>query len=101
MQEYGPQLCHALVRNISGEAARSELDLFSMPLKKVVFSEPRAKTWLSDALQSDSFVSDKVDPTARRLWLQKIMGLRGGAQTNSAVREFWMRCRGTNMDYVS
>ena len=101
MQEYGPQLCHALVRNISGGAVRSELDMISLPLKKLVFAEPRAKAWLSDALQSGSFISDKVDSTARRLWLQKIMGLRGGAQTNSAVKEFWMICHGTNMDYAS
>ena len=101
MQEYGPQLCHALVRNISGEAERSELDRISYPLRKLISAEPRAKAWLSDALQSGSFTSDKVDLTARRLWLQKIMGLRGGAATNSAVKELWMSCRGTNMDYVS
>ena len=101
MQEYGPQLCHALIRNISGEAARSELDMISLLLKKLVFAEPRAKAWLSVALQSGCFTSDKVDSTARHLWLQKIMSLRGGAQTNSAVKEFWMICRGTNMDYIS
>lgn len=101
MQEYGPQLSHALISNISGMAARSELDVISLPLKRLVFAEPRAKAWLSDALQSGYFFSDKVDSTARRLWLQKIIGLRGGAQTNSAVKEFWMLCRGTNMDYAS
>ncbi|KAL8794878.1 MAG: hypothetical protein Q9195_002590 [Heterodermia aff. obscurata] len=101
MQVYGPQLCHILIRNISGEAERSELDMLSLPLKKLVFAEPRAKVWLSDALQSEFFISDKVDSTARRLWLQKIMGLRGGAQTNSAVKELWMDCRGGNMDYAS
>lgn len=101
MQVYGPQLCHALVRNISGEAARSELDMLSLPLKKLVFAEPQAKAWLSDALESNSFVSDRVDLTTRRLWLQKILGLRGGAQTNLAVKELWMSCYGSNMEYAS
>lgn len=101
MHEYGPQLCHALVRNISGDAARSELDVISLPFKRMVFAQPQARTWLSDALQSDSFTSVKVDDTMKRLWLQKVMSLRGGAQTNSAVRELWMTCRGMNMDYTS
>lgn len=101
MKEYGPQLCHALIRNIGGEAARSELDILSLPLKKLVFAQPQAKQWLSDALGSTSFVSDKVDSTGKRLWLQKIMSLRGGGLTNQTVREFWMICRGTNMDYAS
>ena len=101
MHEFGPQLCHALIRNISGDAARSELDVISLPLKKLVFAQPLARTWLLKALQSDSFTSRKVDDTMKRLWLQKVMSLRGGAPTNSAVRELWMTCRGMNMDYAS
>ena len=101
MDLYGPQLCHALIRNISGEAARSDLDTISLPLKKLVFAQPRAKRWLSEALNSASFVSDKVNSTEKRVWLEKAMGLRGGAATNKAVKEFWMSCRGTNMDYAS
>ena len=101
MKEYGPQLCRALIRNISGEAARSELDVLSLPLKKLVFAQPQAKQWLADALSSTSFVSDKIGYTEKRVWLQKIMSLRGGARTNQVVREFWMTCRGTNMDYAS
>ena len=101
MDHYGPQLCHALIRNISGEAARSDLDTISLPLKKLIFAQPRAKRWLSEALNSTSFVSDKISSTEKRVWLEKVMGLRGGAATNKAVKELWMSCWGTNMDYAS
>lgn len=73
MQQYGPLLCRILVRQISGEAARSEMNMLAEPLKKLVFHQPRAKQWLSEALDSDSFPSTKVGPTEKRVWLQKIM----------------------------
>ena len=73
MQDYGPQLGQALVFNMGGEAARSELDFLAEPLKKLVSSQPRAKTWLMDALSSDAFPSGKVLEVEKRVWLQKIM----------------------------
>ena len=72
-QQYGPQLCHLLVRRIGGEAARSELDILSEPLKKLIFAQPQAKMWLSNALSSEDFPSQKVGPSEKRMWLQKIM----------------------------
>lgn len=72
-QRYGPQLCHILVRNIGGEAARSELDVLAEPLKKLVFAQPQAKVWLSNALSSEDFPSQKVGSTEKRVWLQKIL----------------------------
>ena len=71
--EYGPLLGQALVRNIGGEAARSELDVLAEPLKKMVFSQPRAKMWLSDALFSDTFPSQIVGSVEKRMWLQKVL----------------------------
>jgi len=73
MAKYGPQVCHILVQNIGGQAARSELDTLAEPLKKLVFAQRQAKKWLSDALDDPSFPSDKVGPTEKRVWLQKIM----------------------------
>ena len=71
-QQYGPQLCHLLVRNIGGEAARSELEILAEPLKKLIFAQPQAKMWLSNALSSEDFPSQKVGPSEKRVWLQKI-----------------------------
>lgn len=72
-QQYGPPLCHILVRNIGGEAARSELDFLAEPLKKLIFAQPQAKLWLSNALSSEDFPSQKVGTTEKRVWLQKIL----------------------------
>lgn len=73
MKQYGPRLSHILVRQIGGEAARSELDVFAEPLKRLVVAQLHAKQWLASALDSDSFPSKKVGPTEKRMWLQKIM----------------------------
>lgn len=72
-QQYGPPLCQILVRNIGGEAARSELDVLSEPLKKLIFAQPQAKMWLSNALSSKDFPSQKVGTVEKRVWLQKIL----------------------------
>ena len=94
-------LCWALISNISGRAARSQLDTVSLPLKKLVVAQPLAKQWLAEALDSYAFISKKVGPAEKRVWLEKVMRLRGGAQTNQVVKEFWMSCFGTNMSYAS
>lgn len=73
MMEYGPLLSLALMRNIGGEAARSELDVIAEPLKKMVFKNPHSKAWLNDALFSDTFPSQSVGPEEKRIWLQKVM----------------------------
>ena len=73
MSEYGPKLTHAMVQNFGGEAARSELDTLAEPLKRLVAAQPMAKTWLSEALFNETFPSQKVGPTDKRMWLQKIM----------------------------
>ena len=73
MDEYGPKLSQALVQNIGGEAARSELDTLAEPLKRLISTQPKAKTWLSDALFSDTFPSKTVGPADKRMWLQKII----------------------------
>lgn len=73
MIEYGPLLSQALMRNIGGQAARSELDVVAEPLKKMVFKQPGSKAWLDEALFSDTFPSQSVGPEEKRIWLQKVM----------------------------
>lgn len=115
MLRYGPELCHTLIRGISGEAARSDLDTLAEPLRKLVVSHPKSRKWLEDALFSYSFTSQKVSERDKNIWLQKIMrlvalngckyawanakhSLRGQRGTNLVVKEFWMACRGTNFN---
>jgi len=57
---------------VGGNAARSELDKLSDPLKKLVFQNANARQWLEAALNDSSFPSDKVSPAERALFLKKI-----------------------------
>ena len=100
IQHFGPYVCQTLIQLIAGEAPRSELDTLSGPLKKMVFAQPRAKQWLSDALNSKSFPSTKVGPAEKRMWLQKIVNTRGSTVTNKIVKEFWIACRGEEFNYA-
>ncbi|MCJ1404831.1 hypothetical protein MMC11_008057 [Xylographa trunciseda] len=101
IQTYGSSLACALMRGIGGEAARSELDYLSDPLRKMVYKQPRARQWLTDALASDDFPSRVVSDVDKRVWLQKVVNLRGARGTNQAVKDFWMACRGTSLAFAS
>ncbi|KAJ8064622.1 hypothetical protein OCU04_006949 [Sclerotinia nivalis] len=101
LQHLGPLLSQALIYNIGGAAARSELDKLSDPLRKLVVSQVRAKSWLEAALMDGNFPSDKVDQKEKMVFLTKVINLRGAKGTNSVVREFWLACRGSNFAYVS
>lgn len=72
LHQLGPLLAQALVYNVGGMAARSELDKISDPLKKLVL-QVRSKNWLDSALRSDSFPSDKVTEKEKNTFLQKVI----------------------------
>ena len=97
----GPLVAEALIINIGGGAARSELDTVAAPLKRLVFKQPRSKMWLERALFNETFPSDKVDSNEKRAFLQKVMSLRGAKGTNQVVKDFWLACRGSNFAYAS
>jgi hypothetical protein len=59
--------------NISGNAARSELDKVADPLKKFVARQPRSKSWLENALFRQTFPGEKVTERDRRIFVQKII----------------------------
>ncbi|KXL48441.1 hypothetical protein M433DRAFT_63187 [Acidomyces richmondensis BFW] len=104
IQMYGPQLAISLMRQIGGLAQRSELDALCDPLKAMIINEPTAKSWLEDALVSDSFpkVNVTVGNAEKRRFLHQIIGLRGdGRKTREVVRNFWAACRGTIASYGS
>ncbi|KAL8710953.1 MAG: hypothetical protein Q9220_004552 [cf. Caloplaca sp. 1 TL-2023] len=73
LEQYGPQATAAIVNNIAGEAARSELERLAEPLRKMVFAQPKAKQWLSSALFSNAFPSSKVGSAEKKFWLQQVM----------------------------
>lgn len=100
-QELGPLLTEALVFNISGDAARSDLDKLCDPLKKLVVRQLRSKSWLEAALLAENFPSNKVAAKDKAVFLQKLMSLRGARGTAQVVRDFWLACRGSNFGYAS
>ncbi|KAL8828270.1 MAG: hypothetical protein Q9191_002691, partial [Dirinaria sp. TL-2023a] len=73
LAEFGPRLCHVLIRNISGEGFRSDMDILAEPLKRLAYCHPMARQWLQDALFSPSFTSQKVGDQEKIQWLQKIL----------------------------
>ncbi|MCJ1313809.1 hypothetical protein MMC25_007489 [Agyrium rufum] len=80
---YGPLLSEALVKQIGGGCARSELDELSSPLKELVGKHPSAKDWLSQALANLVPESGAVSDQAKRTWLLKIMKY-GNRSTSSS-----------------
>lgn len=73
LEHLGPMIADALIYNISGNAARSELDKVCDPLKKFVARHRSSKAWLENALSSGNFASDRVSDSEKRAFLQKIM----------------------------
>jgi len=66
-------LAQALIYNIGGHAARSELDKLADPVKKLVVRQANSKLWLEAALLDPSFPSDKVSDKDKQFFLQKII----------------------------
>lgn len=73
MAHLGPLVSRSLMRNIGGDAMRSELDKLSEPLKKLVVQQPKAQAWLEAALLAEDFPSDKVSVGEKRRFLKKII----------------------------
>lgn len=73
MDTLGPMLCLSLIRNIGGNALRSELDKLSEPLKKLVVRYTMAKRWLEAALHHEHFPSSLISEEQKALFLKKII----------------------------
>ncbi|GAB7347732.1 hypothetical protein MBLNU459_g5284t1 [Dothideomycetes sp. NU459] len=105
---FSPSLAAALMGQIAGAAQRSELDALCKPLRAFVFGQPGARGFLEHALGQVVLGGDSNDAgggggggggavgeSEKRVFLQKVVALRGGRQTNVVVREFWALCKGT------
>ena len=73
MNTLGPLLCQTLMRNIGGNASRSELDRLCEPLKRLVVRYPSAKHWLEAGLNDISFPSTKVSSEEKSLLVKKLI----------------------------
>jgi len=73
MHELGPLLMLSLMRNIGGNALRSELDKLSEPLKRLVSLYPMSQTWMRGALFHPHFPSLNVSDEAKLTFMRKII----------------------------
>ncbi|TDZ28985.1 Importin beta-like protein [Colletotrichum spinosum] len=69
----GPFLAQSIIRNVGGNASRSELDRLSEPLKKMVGHHLNARAWLEQALFDPSFPSQQVSREAKLIFLKKVI----------------------------
>ena len=74
MNHLGPMVAQTLIRNIGGNASRSELDKLSDPLKKLVVSNVSAQKWLEQALFDENFPSTQVTAEDKMTFLKKVVG---------------------------
>lgn len=104
VNHFAPAIAAALMRQVAGLAQRSELDALCKPLRAFVFSVPNARRYLEEAVVSDEADAQFVQLAAgtslvsigeRRVFVAKVIGLRGSKQTLTIVREFWAKCKGT------
>lgn len=96
LSAFAAPLSRALIFNIGGLAQRSEIESLCKPLRALVFSQPGlAKQHLEEALLDANFPSTNVGEKEKKVFVAKVLGLRGGRQTVIVVKEFWALCKGT------
>lgn len=104
---YLGHLAEVLIQNVAGGCARSDLDYLSDVIKKFVFKhQGAAREHFANALRrlnvpGRSNTEDLVAERNRERFLSSILYLRGGRETNKAVREFWVLCRGQAFAYTT
>lgn len=102
IEAFGPSLVRILIQAIGGKAARSELDMLSEPLRRLIAAFPAVvKLWMEQALTDDEVFppSERVDDAAKRRFVAQLVALRGAGRTRAVVKEFWTTCRGAPVGY--
>jgi hypothetical protein len=74
MTQIGLGMAQSLVSQISGGAARSELDAICKPLKKMIEKRVEARPWLVHAMNSHC-LSPNVTMAEKGAFLEKILRL--------------------------
>lgn len=103
----GPELVRSIVKKISGDSARSELDFYIDVLSQLLSKRNSglikySTQWLNDALVlNPPSPVDKVDQTKRTLIYKQLTSLRSGGtlEIKKVVKEYWLSARGIT-DYV-
>jgi hypothetical protein len=101
LQMWGPTLTGILIGKVAGDCARSELDYYCDVIKKIIFKYSLiSRPWFAATIVDNPFpLLAKKDSKFRSQFLSRLFALRGSRETNHAVKEFWLACRGM-IDYT-
>lgn len=100
MEMYGPRFVACLMRQIGGQAQRSDLDFLCEPLKALLLHQRNVQKWLQEGIASDSLQNPNVSSDDRQKFLRQLVAARGdGKKTKELARAFWAACRGTVVSY--
>jgi len=93
---YGPKFAHAMVLEIGGLAARSELDTLCEPLKTFLLHQSKATVWLQESLASAAFIKPTVTSNDKEVFVRQLRSVQSdGRRLKEVVKTFWAACRGT------
>lgn len=95
IQHYGGRFIATLLGLLGGGAARSELDVLSEALKKLV-----ARQGLLGARLLRQAAAGEAPGGRTRRFVDQVVGLRGGRRTRDVVKEFWLGGRGAAFAYT-
>ncbi|KAK5942160.1 member of the karyopherin-beta [Knufia obscura] len=107
MDKYSPTILGLTLHLLSGECARSEIDVLTQLLRAFITKQPlRAQRIMAEAMRPESGVLtsralEATKPEQRARFVAQVEGLRGARRTGDVVREFWVSCRGGQFGYVT
>lgn len=107
IQSHAPQVVALLLRLVSGECARSEIEALTEPLKKMMQRQlALAKRILKEAIRPEAGVLTEKALAAttmeeRERFVAQVESLRGARKTGELVKEWWVKCRGSGFGYVA
>lgn len=101
LSQIGQDLVDILVKKISGDSVRSELDYYIDVIKQLMSKHSYfAKPWLEKSLvKSPSSSLEKIALSQRNRLLQQLVSLRGARETNNVIKDYWLSASGIT-DYM-
>jgi len=93
----GPSLAESFIRQVAGDASRTDLEFFNHPIKRLYTRHVLAKSWFESALTK--LPAERASEAAKRKFLLQL----GVAHSNRATKEvllaFWLQCTGMSSNY--
>lgn len=101
MKALGPSLINAIMIKICGDATRSSLSYYSSVLRKYIYKFPMdAKHNIEQFFNNPETKPPKASDQDVKTFVAKLVNLRGQKLTDTVVKEFWVTCSGSGLDYI-